>query len=411
MSARSVVRVYTSNLLSKVVLGGVGLLLVRFMEVRELALFTLAFSIITALSQPLVDIANRLFIVYRELGSDEERLVVVSILQVLVIASMGAALALTATPLGLLATIIAAMLAIVCFETAKTYYQAAQRFGAYWATECLRAFSYLGGVSVLILSHEGLTAANTLLAQAAAAFVVGAGALLLGLGHLDVLGCLRPRRLWKIAARLSLGNMLSGVLVAYIVLQSAMGQASVFILKAISTEGQLAAFGSAMRYYGFIILALSSLQTVLLPALRNCASADELGRVFRTHRRLLLLFVPAVVLCAVAALWFIPLIDRGRYPDAVPTFLVLCVSAVLSFSLGVYPILAVNQRRFRMLFCVSALAFLLCVGLNYVFVGWWGAVGAAFATLGAHAFFNGAIALSFWRHSIDRSAWALLRSF
>ena len=54
-----VVEVYSSNITSKVILGVVGFILVRFIGESEFADYTIAFSIIVFVSQPIVDITNR----------------------------------------------------------------------------------------------------------------------------------------------------------------------------------------------------------------------------------------------------------------------------------------------------------------------------------------------------------------
>ncbi len=202
-------------------------------------------------------------------------------------------------------------------------------------------------------------------------------------------GGVRLASLWRRVLALIPRTILEGPkALGYIVLQSLIAQLDILILTRVSAADQLAAYGSSLRYYGVLVLALTSVQTVMFPRMREALGNLALGEVFRHYNRLIVLFVIAAIVCAIASQWVIPLIDGGRYPSAIPAFQVLCVSAILSFSFGIYAILALNLRLWRLLFWASAVTALLCITSNWLLAARWGAVGAALATLLTHAFFN-----------------------
>jgi O-antigen/teichoic acid export membrane protein len=96
---------------------------------------------------------------------------------------------------------------------------------------------------------------------------------------------------------------------------------------------------------------------------------------------LLVVFIPAVALGALMAGWVLPWIDLGRYPDAVPTFRILAVSAVLSFAFSPHVNLLMKHERFRFLFILIVFALVVHVLLCLLLITRFGAPGAAAATL------------------------------
>jgi O-antigen/teichoic acid export membrane protein len=174
-------------------------------------------------------------------------------------------------------------------------------------------------------------------------------------------------------------------LVAYFAVLAVFSQVDVLLLKALSDERTLAAYGSALRYYALLSLALGAVHAVLLPAIQRAASQAELDTLYAQHFRLLALFVPAVALAALAAGWILPWIDLGRYPDAVPAFRILAASAVISFAFSPHVNVLLKRERFRFLFLLIVAALAVDIVLNLALIPRFGAAGAAAATLLASA--------------------------
>lgn len=377
-------RVYLSNIFAKVVLALVGILLIRWLDSGQLALLTLSFSIVLLIAQPLNDLGNRIYIIYPEFGSDSERMMTILIGQLAVVLIVGTAFAVVGPlPRGLSILVVPAAMGIIWVELAKTMYQSAQNFHFYLRLEGVRGCIMLGAILLLGALDPAIRARDVLVVYAVAGLIPGLYVLLRQSAGVRF-GAVFRRAMALIPHAALEGPKALG----YIVLQSVIAQLDILILTRVSTSEQLATYGSSLRYYGVLVLALTSVQTVMFPRMREAIGNVALREIFRQYNRLIVLFVLAAIVCAVAARWVIPLIDGGRYPSAVPAFQILCLSAVLSFSFGVYAILALNLRLWRLLFWTSAATVLLCVALNGLLATRWGAVGAASATLLTHAFFN-----------------------
>ena len=377
-------RVYLSNIFAKIILAFVGILLIRWLDASQLALLTLSFSIVLLIAQPLSDLGNRIYIIYPEIGSGNERLITILLCQFVVVLVAGT-LFVVAGPLprALSCLLFPTAIGIICVELAKTTYQSAQNFHGYLRLECTRGCIMLCGILLLGVFDPVIRARDVLMTYAVAGLIPGLYVLFRRSAGV------RLDSLWRRVLTLIPRAILEGPkALGYIVLQSLIAQLDILILTRVSTAEQLAAYGSSLRYYGVLVLALTSVQTVMFPRLREALGNLALGEVFRHYNRLIVLFVIAAIVCAIASQWVIPLIDGGRYPSAIPAFQILCLSAILSFSFGIYAILALNLRLWRLLFGASAVTALLCITSNWLLAARWGAVGAALATLLTHAFFN-----------------------
>ncbi|HBC47992.1 MAG TPA: hypothetical protein DCZ43_13165, partial [candidate division Zixibacteria bacterium] len=182
-------------------------------------------------------------------------------------------------------------------------------------------------------------------------------------------------------------------LFGYFFLFSFFGQLDVFMLRMLSNDATVATYGSAFRYYTLIIMALSSAHTVLLPMTQKAGSVSELRGIFRKFTRLVLIFAPVVILGAWASKWIIPIIDTGKYPQAVTVFRILAVSAIFSFALSPHVNLVMRFEKFKFLFLGVASAAVISVGLNIALVPKLGAVGTAISTFISFAYVNGMVYL------------------
>ena len=146
-------------------------------------------------------------------------------------------------------------------------------------------------------------------------------------------------------------------------------------------NSMLATYGSAFRYYSILSLALGSVHVVLLPMIQQASNDQELFEVFAKHKKMILMFIPAVLLAGWLAQWAIPFIDNGKYPGAVLSFRILCVSAIISFAFSPHVNLIMRFERFRFLFYLICIALALNAAINMLLIPKFGAAGVAFATL------------------------------
>jgi O-antigen/teichoic acid export membrane protein len=172
-----------------------------------------------------------------------------------------------------------------------------------------------------------------------------------------------------------------GYLLGYFIVLALFSQVDIFMLKALADADTLASYASAARYYQLLSLALGAVHAVILPSMQAADSSPALDDLFRKHSWLLAAFAPVVAACAVLATWVLPWVDLGRYPDSVPTFQILCVSAVVSFAFSPHVNLVFTQRRFRFLFLLIVSALAINMALNAALIPLMGERGAAIATL------------------------------
>lgn len=378
-------QVLSFDVLAKVVLGLVSLALIRYMPVEQFAGFTLAVSVATLAAQALAGGFNRIYVVGFETLSLAGRASAFLGFQLTLVAVVAMAGVLVADALNsLYPAALALALGIVLSEFAKTYYQRELRFGRYSAIEVGRAAGQALGVGLLIVVYrDTLGAAPVIWIQAAALALSFAVALAAVMRWTEVFA---PAAIARVARTVLLGPY--GYLLAYFAVLAVFSQIDVLMVKALAGEHTLATYGSALRYYGLLSLALGAVHAVLLPAIQRAATAADLRRLYREHFRLVLLFAPAVLLGAWLAGWILPWVDGGRYPDAVAAFRVLAASAIVSFAFSPHVNLLLKRGRFRFLFLLIIAASAVAFAANLVLIPRFGAPGAALGTAIASACAN-----------------------
>lgn len=375
---KAVFQVFSFDLASKVLLGILGMLLIRYLPQAEYAAYTLALSLVAFSSQSLVASFNRIYIVaYQKLRLKNTEMAFFA-LQLLLIAG----LILLGTPLsfalGSLYWVIAALAAANCFsEFSKTFFQQDLKFFTFSLIELLRSLLFFCCTLLLIyLQQHELTAGAILLIQTAALLGVSWWAIGKKLTHLKGVG-------FSEIARFSTEIMKGEYryLFAYFFILGLFTQTDIFMLGTLGDDSMLATYGSAFRYYSILSLALGSVHVVLLPLIQKASNDRELFALFARHKKMILMFIPAVLLAGWFAQWFIPFIDNGKYPGAVLCFRILCVSAIISFAFSPHVNLVMRFERFRFLFLLICIALALNVAINMLLIPEFGAAGVAFATL------------------------------
>ena len=375
---KAVFQVFSFDLASKVLLGILGMLLIRYLPQAEYAAYTLALSLVAFSSQSLVASFNRIYIVaYQKLRLKNTEMAFLA-LQLLLIAGLillGIPLSFS---LGSLYWIIAALAAANCLsEFSKTFFQQNLKFLTFSLIEFCRSLLFFCCTLLLIqLQKHELTAGAVLLIQTAALLGVSWWAIGKKLTNLQSAGFLE-------IARFS-SEIIKGeyrYLFAYFFILGIFTQTDIFMIGILGDDSMLATYGSAFRYYSILSLALGSVHVVLLPMIQKASNDQELFEVFAKHKKMILMFIPAVLLAGWLAQWAIPFIDNGKYPGAVLSFRILCVSAIISFAFSPHVNLIMRFERFRFLFRLICMALALNVAINMLLIPEFGAAGVAFATL------------------------------
>lgn len=390
MKLRAVFQVLSLDLVSKVLVGISGILLIRYMPEAEYARYTLGISFAILVIGSLWAAFNRIYII----GAD--RLQVADEFHFLgfqfITLGVVALLFLPLRPYmdGLYAILLLVSAAACVSEFSKSLAQREMNFGRFSAIEIARSLVQVGGVLVLLFLMPGQPRAwQVFLVQALALGVVAAVALRrkpVLPGVLQVGSALRLGR--RMIAR---GYM---PLFGCVCVATLLSQIDVFMLKGLSNDHQVATYGSAFRYYNLLSLALAAVHVVLLPTIQQARSPDEEDAAMSQQLRLAVAFTVPVVLSAWAAQWLIPLVDAGRYPGAVAVYQVLALSAVASFALGPHVNFLFKLEDFNFLFGLNAAAAGARVVLDMMTIPRWGALGAAIVTLVVYGCVNGLI---FWR--------------
>ncbi|KAF0100133.1 MAG: polysaccharide biosynthesis protein [bacterium] len=385
---RAFAQVFSFDLISKVLLGGLGIVLIRYMPSGEYATYTLLLSLVAFATQGVSATFNRLYILtggkggsgdaWPALGLQGMLIGLLAILGLPLIGTLGVGYGLA----------LALVLANCASEFAKTCYQRELAFARFSLIEVSRSALFVAIALLLIWQYgDGVTAYAVLGVQAASLLFVAWFALRgrLAGSAASVAGSVRYAR--RFADRKYFG------LFAYFFVVGLFTQADIFMLKIVGDELMLATYGSAFRYYSILSLALGAVHVVLLPMIQRAGGAADLLAILARHRRLLLLFATGTALAAWLSGWLIPWIDAGKYPQATATFRVLCISAVISFAFSPHANLLLRYEAFRFLALAIVAALVAHVALCLLLIPSYGAVGAAISTAVSAALANAAFYL------------------
>ena len=351
---------------------------IRYMAESEYAKYTLALSLVGFFSQNLSSSFNIIYIVGDRSGVPEPSPSSFLGFQVLAVLILGT-LALPAILAGnwIIGLVFALVLAGTLSDFSKTFYQKELRFLRFSAIELARTGTFVVAFELLVACvGRDLKAWHVLLLQAGSLTVIFFAAFyskIQGSQFWNIHGSWEfARRIWKGKQRYLLG---------YFSALALFSQLDVFILRLLSSDFELAAYGSALRYYMFLLLALGAVHAVLLPTMSKKIEVEELNSVIRQFRRTLLLIVPVIIFGAWASRWIIPWIDQGKYPSAVLLFRILSVSAVVSFVFSPYVNLVLRFEEYSFLFQTILIGLLLNATMNCALIVRYGAIGAAISNL------------------------------
>mgnify|MGYP001431572285 FL=1 len=375
---KAVLQVFSFDVVSKIILGALGILLIRYMPSNEYADYTFALSLVAFVTQSVASTFNRIYILFTP-QPEMRRAEWTSIgLQLFLVTGLAVAGLPLLASLGGLYWAIAILVAASCIsEFAKTYYQRDLKFLKFSLIELYRSLLFLGCALALVYYCEsGVTALAVVAVQSVSLLAVSWWAL--G-NRLHEWKATSFGEIAKFAGRVVKGDY--ACLFAYFFVLGVFTQTDVFMLKILGSDNMIATYGSAFRYYSILSLALGSVHAVLLPMIQKSSSHQELRHLFAKHKQIVMAFIVVVAFAGWLAGWVIPWIDAGKYPEAVATFRILCVSAVISFAFSPHVNLVMRFERYKFLLCLIVAAFALNVSINLALIPSYGAVGAAIATM------------------------------
>lgn len=383
---RSIYQVFLFDLLAKMLLVVSATGTIRYMVEGEFAIYTLALSLVGFFSQTLAGSFNILYIVGDRGLPPEQSPSSFLGFQVLTVLLLGIlAMPIILAGNWIFGLVFALVLAGTLSDFSKTFYQKELKFIRYSAIELARTVTFVGAFVLLAASiGYGLKAWHVLLVQA-----VTMTAVFLAVFHSKI----RVVEFFNVGAALKFAckvwNGKHRYLLGYFSVLALFSQTDVFLLRALTSDKELAAYGSALRYYSFLLLALGAVHAVLLPTMSKKSDVEELSVIICQYRRVLLFIVPVIFFGAWASQWIIPWVDQGKYPSAVLLFRILSVSAIVSFVFSPYVSLVLRFEEYRFLFNVILFGLFLSVTMNYTLISRYGAIGSAVTNLVSYGIVNG----------------------
>ncbi len=376
-------QVLSLDLVSKAILGALGILLIRYMPAGEYATYTLLASIAAIVTSGVAGSLNRVYVLTAEKGRPGEagQALGLQFLVIVLLALVGAPLILAiGADIWLL---LALVFALSSAEFAKTCYQRELAFARFSTVEVARSILFAATVLLLIWNRGSEVDAYSVLAAQTVSLAIVA-----------LVSLQTPMK----GASFKLGGVINYArrftnrkhleLFAFFLVGGLFSQADILMLKILGDELMLATYGSAFRYYGLLSLALGAVHAVLLPTIRSSASGAELQAILAKHRQMLVLFAGAAAFAAAAASWALPWVDGGKYPQAVGAFRILCISAVVSFAFSPHTNLLLKFEAYGFLVGSIVCALTLHIASCLVLIPAHGAMGAAASTAAAAAALN-----------------------
>lgn len=382
---RSIFQVFSFDIISKILVGFIGIILIRYMKESEYALYTFALSIITIVSQTITSTFRRIYIVgYESFQLDQYKESFLGLIMIIILLFASITIPFVHYFNGVLVWIILMIIGFTLVDFGKTVFQQEYKFMKFSMVEIGKSISFFVITMSLIYFYKQKIGAWQI-------FLIQSGTMIL-VYIVATWGNLKIKGLFKIIVALKIGKTIfTGpykFLIGYTLFATVLGQLDVLMLRYYTTEKEIATYGSAFRYYSLLLLALSSVNTVFLPVIQNINNRSELDELYKKHAKMLTFFIPLVILGAWLSKWIIPMIDLGKYPNAVPVFQVLAISAILSFIFSPHTNLIMKFEEFKFLFYLLVISVVMNIILNSFMVPKFGSLGAAVATLITFGFSN-----------------------
>lgn len=378
---RSIIKVLFFDILTKAIIAFASMILIRSMPTTEYALYTLAMAIIMIMSEPLNASFNRIYIVgYNSFNLKDFSSSLLGTQLILVLT-----LTVLCLPFEVASHKIfwptAAFLAANCvYEFLKTYFQQKLHFTQFSVIETLKNLIFTALLAwVVYINHHSLDTRQILFLQA----TIMIGLAIFFVPKINMFQIPQINQGIDLVRRIIRSRY--KYLIGYFILLTFFLQIDVFMLKLLTTDIALATYGSAARYYGLILLILGSVHTVLLPSIQKTKQTEEWRDIFSKLEIFALVFVAFVIIAMFAAPWFIPWVDRGKYPDAIPIFRILALSTIISMRFSPFVNFLMAREDFKFLFTLIIIAIGISISLNLLAIPLWGTIGTATVTLMTNA--------------------------
>lgn len=175
----------------------------------------------------------------------------------------------------------------------------------------------------------------------------------------------------------------SAALTLYSMASAGWAYLDLFLVAALLSNAAVAAYGAALRYVSIVLGPVPAMVSVLRvrTAQGDMIDSDEaqIAMMRRWARQSAPLALAVLGIAAIAAIWAIPLIDGGRYPDSIPIFEVLLITAFAQLITLPNSSLLIAQERYTTLAWVNTAAVVVNVAIATLAALLFGVVGIAVA--------------------------------
>ncbi len=345
---RPILRIAAGDLVSKGLLVGINLYLIRHLAVDEYSHFTVLLTAVFLGYQLACGPLERLYIAEH----DRYRSHLTSLQWVLGGASaLGGVLWLwRSIDVADAALIVTGVFLLSAYQVSRIRLQQRMEFTLFSVAEILKNGMWL--VTLLLFLAVPLFAPGS---SALLALLVGT---FVAMALMRFITRARPAPQERRASGRDVGRVLwdTRYVIAYSLVGAVVPYLPVMMANALGSDALTATYGAAMRYTAILGMAVFAVNTALLPQMATLGR-DEQGRQLLMQRLkrnapwALLLFVAAVLL-----IWIvIPYVDRGKYPLLPQVFLILAVTPALSLVSTPYiNMLLVDGRARAVLAAMSA---------------------------------------------------------
>jgi O-antigen/teichoic acid export membrane protein len=282
---------------------------------------------------------------------------------------------------------------LAALELAVAHYQARRRFLSAGLLHVARAVAILAAAFAIVLTSESI-----------AAISIWFIASMIAVGAVAVAPIAR-RSLHRQLARASWLRLKSEELWLsfYYVAAAGFAYVDVMVAGALLNHGQVASLGAALRYLAVILGAIPALGAILRVRTSQFDVVDSpanqktmiLAWIRRGSLPTALLVGSAVLLAPV----LIPVIDKGRYPDSIPTFQIFLGTAVCAYLTAPAANVLMAQRRFAMLAAIYAVGLLVNLVGDIAVARPFGVVGIAIVSTSVYAAIDVSMVVQAVRHA------------
>lgn len=174
----------------------------------------------------------------------------------------------------------------------------------------------------------------------------------------------------------------------YAVLMSFASQLDLILLNQYSTTYYVAAYSSGLKYYNIILMVLSTINSVMLPMISKENDYDAIKKMYKRISIMSIVLGGFVIIGLFVSPYIIPILDGGKYPEAIDVYRILSISAWISFIFAPYNNLVIKENKILSICVRNAIGIVLMIILSKNFINMLGVYGMAITSLITYAFIN-----------------------